>query len=170
MVNNRSDFSSFTEDKVFLTCWIAFLALMLIFFSGIFIAPILVRLGADRIAEVLYKIYRISCHQLPSRSWLVCGNKMGVCVRCFSIYLFLIISGFALLFKGIRIWLLQKRFLRFVLPVFILLLSPLLIDGFIQLFTSWESNNFLRFLTGAFSGIGTSFILGYLVLRVANSN
>jgi len=138
---------------------------MTILLTGVIAAPLLEFWGAAGLVDFLYRAYHLSCHQLPSRSWLICGKKLGVCVRCFATYILFIPVGVALFIRPLRTWIARRSFLRFVLPVWLGSLSPLLIDSLLQLITPWESTNFLRFITGGLAGVGTALLLGYLVLR-----
>lgn len=46
---------------------------------------------------------------------------------------------------------------------------PLVTDGFVQLFTKWESTNLLRFITGSLAGAGLALFLGFLFLKVSGA-
>lgn len=157
----------FLEERVFLISWGVFVGLIILLFLGVIAAPLTRFWGACGLADFLYRFYHLTCHQLPSRSWFTFGEKLGVCVRCFATYLALIPAAAALFIRPLRKWLARRSFSRFVLPVFLGLLSPTIIDGLLQLLTLWESINLLRFITGGLAGIGTAFFLGYLVLRLA---
>lgn len=94
------------------------------------------------------------CHQKPDRSFFINGNKMAICKRCFGIAL------------GVYIFI--PIFYLFDLKVYVLalLILPLLIDGFSQLFTSYRSNTFKRIATGImFSGF-ISFLYGYILYKI----
>lgn len=155
----------FKEDRIFIISWGVFLGLMAFLVMGILIVPLLKTLGVSGISRLLYGFYHLGCHQLDERSWFICSAKLGVCVRCFATYVFFIPVGVALFIRPLRTWIARRSFLRFVLPVWLGSLSPLLIDGLLQLVTPWESTNLLRFITGGLAGVGTALLLGYLVLR-----
>jgi uncharacterized membrane protein len=155
----------FKEDRIFIISWGAFIGITTLILLGVIAAPLFEFWGAGGIADFLYRAYHLGCHQLPSRSWFICGAKLGVCVRCFSTYLFLIISDTAFFIRPIREWIKRRWFLRFVLPLSLGLFFPLLVDGLLQVITPWESTNLLRFATGGLAGAGTALLLGYLVLR-----
>ncbi|NLF01456.1 MAG: DUF2085 domain-containing protein [Anaerolineales bacterium] len=56
--------------------WLAvFSALALLYVGLPFLAPMLMAMGAERPASVLYSIYRPLCHQLPQRSWFLFGPQ-----------------------------------------------------------------------------------------------
>ena len=138
---------------------------MTLILTGIIATPLFELWGAGWLADFLYRAYHLSCHQLPSRSWFICGAKLGVCVRCLATYLFFIPVGVTLFIRPLRTWIARRSFLRFVLSVWLGSLFPLLVDGLLQLITPWESTNLLRFITGGLAGAGTALLLGYLVLR-----
>jgi uncharacterized membrane protein len=164
---NLSVRRAFLEERVFTISWGMFAGLITLLFLGVIAAPLSKFWGAHGLADFLYRFYHLTCHQLSSRSWFILGEKLGVCVRCFATYLFLIPAATALFIRPLREWLARRSFLRFVLPIFLGLLSPTAIDGLLQLLTPWESMNLLRFITGGLAGIGTGGFLGYLVLRLA---
>ena len=73
------------------------------------------------------------------------GFKMPVCARDFGIYLGSLI--------GMAIFLaLRNRIGPMGLPVYILFLLPLVVDGFAQLLTGYESTNLIRLVTGLLAG------------------
>lgn len=158
----------FLEERVFLISWGVFVGFIAVLFLGVIAAPLFRFWGAHGLADFLYRFYHLTCHQLSSRSWFILGEKLGVCVRCFATYLSLIPAATALFIRPLREWLARRSFLKFVLPVFLGLLSPTIIDGLLQLLTPWESVNLLRFITGGLAGIGTGVFLGHLVLRLAD--
>jgi len=49
--------------------------LMLIYVGLPFIAPVLMKNGAELPANVIYRFYSILCHQLPFRSWFLFGEQ-----------------------------------------------------------------------------------------------
>jgi uncharacterized membrane protein len=73
------------------------------------------------------------------------GFKMPVCARDFGIYLGSLLGmAVFLLFRG--------RIGPMGLPVYIIFLVPLLVDGFVQLLTGYESTNATRLATGLIAG------------------
>lgn len=109
----------------------------------------------------LYKWLPIicGCHCLDERSFHIKGVKFPVCARCTGILLGMI-AGFAL-----------YAFFKTSVKACFLLLLPLMIDGFAQRLTDYESNNFKRVISGFLFGyalttlfvISTAYIgcLGY---------
>ncbi len=107
-------------------------------------------------SSFVYKAGDLNCHQLKNRSFFINGNQMPFCTRCIGIFL-----GFSVgaLFIMIRYKELNPTLL-------ILGLVPIGVDGLVQLFTSYESNNYLRFATGFFVGIVTSLAVGMIIFEV----
>ncbi len=153
------------EDRLFIVIWSTFIAYDALFLALILLAPLLKLLEARGIASAVYGFLHLFCHQRPERSWFIFGEKLGVCVRCLATYLFVIPSAAIFFIAGVREWLKMRSFARFILPLALASLSPLVVDGLIQLFTPWVSTSFLRFLTGALAGTGISIALGYLVIK-----
>lgn len=82
------------------------------------------------------------CHQMPERSFFVCGKQLPLCARCSGILIGYII--------GIVIAVITKCEFCLYMPVLIL---PLAIDGGLQYIKRIESNNVRRFFTGIMGGI-----------------
>lgn len=100
--------------------------------------------------NLLYSNLGNICHQYPSRSYYIFGSNIGICSRCFSIYLSVFLGSIFLIFFKIKLPLrrcFQISFL-FVLPIFI--------DGITQLYGLRESNNFFRSITGLLFGLSIS--------------
>lgn len=88
------------------------------------------------------------CHCRPERSFFYKGKQFPICARCTG-QLIGIILGIPIIFK-----------LKNVDFIYIFLLSiPLILDGSIQFFTKYESNNIKRLITGILFGISLIFIL-----------
>ena len=87
------------------------------------------------------------CHCRADRSFFYKGKQFPICARCTGELIGMIFAiPVAFKIKDLR-W------------VYIILLSlPLIIDGFIQLITKYESNNFKRVVTGFLFGIAFIFI------------
>ncbi len=83
---------------------------------------------------------------------------MPICSRCFGIY-------FSLFFSLLVLFSLDFSFSKkFVLFIFLLFNIPLIIDGGTQYFGLRKSNNLLRFFTGVLAGIGSAFVIYYLII------
>lgn len=100
--------------------------------------------ASNKMKNFLYKWLPIvfGCHCRDDRSFHYKGEKFPICARCTGELVGIIFSIFSCFFFKISI-----------LAIVILML-PLIIDGGIQMFTSYESNNFKRFVTGLLFGYG----------------
>jgi len=103
----------------------------------------------SEVASFFYSILKPFCHQKPSRSLWIFGSPMGVDARSFALYTAFLLTGFSL-----RSYLRQTKS-----RIGLLLLLPILMDGFTQLFGYRESTNILRLLTGPLAGVGLGLIL-----------
>ena len=90
----------------------------------------------------------IRCHQMPSRSFFIGSYQFPLCARCTGIMAGRVI---ALLLFPVFLFALDIPLLPalIVLPI---LLVPLAVDGLVQKFTSYESTNFRRMVTGILWG------------------
>jgi len=113
----------------------------------------------------------LNCHQKHERSWEINGNQMPVCTRDIGIFLGFAIGCLFFGLRGFNRWTVRDSFLsafpdKWLTGIYerdmrmIAMLSimgvgiiPMGVDGFTQLlFDSYESNNFLRIVTGSGSG------------------
>ena len=129
--------------------------------------------------RVIYTIGDFNCHQMSSRSFFLNGNQMPFCSRDIGVF-----SGFVVgsvlvsllgylpnlyesLFhpfpEGIKKTLLKRPHLWAVI-VGLMFLSPLVLDGTVQMFTSYESNNTMRFITGIFAGTAVMIFTGAFIV------
>jgi uncharacterized membrane protein len=130
--------------------------------------------------RIIYTIGDFLCHQKDNRCFEINNNQMPVCVRCFAVYLGFIIALFFTLsisnslskndylLKVIPYNLrekLEKKFGIKYLPLILIgvFLIPVAIDGGLQLFTSYESVNILRILSGFPAGFIGGVILGAII-------
>ena len=97
------------------------------------------------------------CHQLPERSFQVQEIILPVCGRCTGIYM-----GFGLVF--LYLW--YKKRLYHNKPfstqqtiLCAMAFLPISIDGFFSYLGIWESNGFLRVVTGALAGMNLPIFL-----------
>jgi len=99
--------------------------------------------------EGLYSLLSPICHQYPTRSLWILNRPFALCSRCFSGYLGV----------GIGLYFIQsqKKYL-FRLLIGFLLILPGILDGLIQLNTSYESVNMIRVLTGFLGGLGVFYL------------
>ena len=94
--------------------------------------------------EWLYKWLPIifGCHCRDERSFHYKGRKFPICARCTGELVGIVVSLFSCFFFRLPIW------------MCILIMIPLIVDGTIQMFTKYESNNLRRVVTGFLFGYG----------------
>jgi uncharacterized membrane protein len=167
--------------------WVAVFSLALALYVGLpFLAPVLMQVGLTGPARLIYLIYSPACHQLPDRSYFLFGEqpvytleeleqasvlpgsgllerrrfigdetlgwKVALCARDVAIYGAMVVAG-------IVFALLRGRARRLPLPVFVLFVIPIAVDGLSQLFGLRTSNWWLRTLTGALFGAGVVWLV-----------
>ena len=92
----------------------------------------------------LYKWLPIifGCHCREERSFHFKEEKFPICARCTGELVGMIISAFSCFFFRIPLlW-----------AIFIMI--PMIVDGLVQMFTDYDSNNRRRFVTGFLFGFG----------------
>lgn len=73
-------------------CWFyknyihVFCIFLLVIVGGAFLAPLCAHQGATGLADILYAVYRISCHQLAYRSWFLFGEQPFYPLRIANIH------------------------------------------------------------------------------------
>lgn len=82
------------------------------------------------------------CHCKKERSFYYKGKKFPICARCTGILIGLIIENIIFYFY------------KFSNILSLLFIIPLIIDGVIQEYFSYESNNRRRFITGVLFSFG----------------
>ena len=105
--------------------------------------------GMNPISKIVYYLGDVNCHQLSHRSYEYNNNQMPFCARDVGIF-----AGLALGFIGSL-----GRRVELTLPIVILCLLPIGLDGTIQLVTDYESTNPKRVITGLIAGIATGIAL-----------
>lgn len=91
------------------------------------------------------------CHHRPDRSFFYHGHQFPICARCTGELTGIISS--ILLF-----WFWHPSLIAAVV-----MMIPMIIDGFTQRLTSYESTNFKRFITGFLFGVGITALFSYSV-------
>ncbi len=129
--------------------WSKILAIAGFWLLAIVAAPISRSSDLTTLANPLYKFFGYICHQISARSFFVFGEQLGVCSRCFGVYLGILV-GVAVypLWRGV--------YSTEPLPRFWLFLSliPISIDWSLTVFGIWENTQWSRLITG--------FILGFV--------
>ena len=138
--------------------WLLLLNGAAILYAGLpWLSPLAKASGHPLIGELLFRLYTPLCHQLPERSFFVCGHQVGFCHRCAAMYTSIAAAG--LLFG-----LLRRRIRPASLKLGGLLLLPILVDGLRHMFDDLlgfrgggdaigTPNFWLRMITGALVGI-----------------
>ncbi len=149
-----------------------------VFIAGALVAPMLAAAGLASVAEALYGVYHLTCHQWAFRSFFVLGGqavysleqlqqlgvepfgfvgepgvgwKMAICERDFAIYLSVLIAGL--------VYARHRHVTALGVPLYVMLILPMAIDGFTQLFGWRESTWELRVLTGALFGLASVWLI-----------
>lgn len=90
------------------------------------------------------------CHARPDRSFFFRGKQFPICARCTGELMGMIAGIPISIFYGC------PRF-----HIVLLLMIPLIFDGFLQKLTSYESGNIRRLVTGILFGIAFIFAFIY---------
>jgi uncharacterized membrane protein len=139
--------------------WIV--ALLLVGFWALLIlaAPVARFSGEGTVSSALYGFFSYICHQMPERSFHVFGEQLGVCSRCFGVYLGLLLGVAAYpTWRGIDSTEPPARFWLF------LALVPIGFDWSLTAFEIWENTQASRFITGLILGVAcATFIIPALV-------
>lgn len=107
--------------------------------------------------RIIYTIGDIYCHQKSDRSYFINGNQMPFCARDVGIFIGLTLGMLVALFAhGIRINAIT----------FVLMFIPLVIDGALQFFTSYESTNPVRLFTGILAGTAVAMLLSSFIEEI----
>lgn len=110
------------------------------------LAPLLMAHGQRGLSKVIYFVYRFVCHQMPSRSFFIAGYQMALCQRDMAIYGSMFLAGLAYS-------LVRGRVRPLPIWAFVLLLTPLAVDGTIQVLGLLESTPLRRLITGGLFGL-----------------
>jgi uncharacterized membrane protein len=115
-------------------------------------APLLASHSCHNVASVLYMLFSQICHQIPERSFSLCGYPLPVCHRCCGIYAGLFLGCFVV-----------TRALHGHPPTRrLLVLAAIIVLGVDALAPAaglWNSSAFSRFSTGLAFGIVTSILV-----------
>lgn len=118
-------------------------------------APVVQTVFGYPAGENIYEFLAPICHQFPTRSFWLLERPMAICARCFSMYVAFAIAVL------IAVWSTKTSHrigtAPLVLPVGFAI--PLVVDGYLQMATDYESTNVVRFLTGVLFGIAMASLL-----------
>lgn len=158
--------------------WLALVNLaMALVLALALLAPALMLSGQTAAGQLVYLVYRPLCHQLPERSFFLggpkavyslaemsahlgyeaparwigdaqLGYKMAFCERDAAIY-----AGWVL--AGLAFALVRGRLRSLPWQGLVLSMLPMAVDGTGQLFGAWESNWWMRAVTGLLFALGT---------------
>jgi len=110
------------------------------------LAPLLMAHGQTRFPNVIYFAYQFVCHQMPSRSFFIAGQQMAMCQRDLAIYGSIFIAGLG--FNLVR-----RRLKPLSWQSFVVLITPMAVDGTLQLLGVLESAPLRRLITGGLFGL-----------------
>lgn len=131
----------------------------------------------DPYTGFIYAFGDFNCHNKHERTWEINGNQMPVCTRDIGIFLGLAVGGFVFSRRGYNRWTIKDTCLSIIpdkwlnniyranhrtvawFGLGLLFCLPLIIDGFTQLLTGYESNNYTRPLTGGPFGMGLAILI-----------
>jgi len=144
------------------------LAGVLLWIAAIFFAPYL-KSQTSEWNRLIYAVFSLICHQIPSRCFYVYGYPLAVCARCFGVYF-----GFL---TGTVFYPFLKGFSKISLPrikTFILMSLPIVADKIGNVFHLWMTPGWLRFITGLIWGIILPFFFiaglsDYFINKMKNS-
>lgn len=181
------DLVIFLDRRIFWLAkhWLLVANLAMALYVGLpILAPVLMAAGLTAPGQAIYTAYKLACHQMPSRSFFLFGEKglvsapmAGVVPDGLSAFIGSVELGFKVAFcqRDVAIWgailvggllfaLVRGRLRPLSWKVYALLLLPMAVDGTTQLLGFRESNWWLRTVTGALFG-GASVWLAYPYLE-----
>lgn len=125
---------------------------MAIFTALPFLAPVLLAHGWTTPAALIYAAYKVTCHQMPTRSYFLEGYQMAFCQRNTAIYGSILLAGLVYAWR-------RGRIRPLSLGLYLLLCLPMAIDGGTQLLGLRESTWLLRTITGSLFGTASVWLL-----------
>jgi uncharacterized membrane protein len=133
--------------------WLAVLNLVFGIYAGLpVLAPLMMTWGQVRLANLIYSAYQHMCHQMPSRCFFIGRFQVGLCERDLALYGGACVAG--LLYALVR-----GRVKPLSMPVWIVLISPLVVDGLTQLvglrLSTWQ----VRTITGMLASGATVWLV-----------
>lgn len=133
--------------------WLAFVnATNAVITLGAIAVPLMRAAGMEGLAAPLFEAYHALCEQRPERSYFLLGYQMAMDHRMMAIYGSTVLAGLA--FAPLR-----GRVRPLPWRIFLVLILPMAVDGFTQLF-GWRVSNWqLRTVTGTLFGVATVWLL-----------
>ena len=133
--------------------WLLLFNLVFGVYAGLpVLAPLLMSWGQTRLANIIYFVYQFLCHQMPSRCFYIGRFQVGICQRDLALYGGACLAG--LIFSVFR-----KRVRPLPLPVWLVLVAPLVLDGLTQLVGLRTSTWQLRTLSGLLASGATIWLV-----------
>jgi len=133
--------------------------MLFVFIALPFVAPVLEAFGLVLPARIIFLVYRLTCHQLPGRSFFIMGHQVAICARCSAIYLSFWSVG--LIYSlGTLVW--PKRVPVWQAPplwTIAMAATPLAVDALTQLTGFRERTNLLRTITGSLPGAAAAAVM-----------
>ena len=129
--------------------------LIILIFAGVF-TPILLFIQNYSLYLIIHRLLGFTCHQIVERCFYILNFPMGICCRCTGIYIGAILT-LCFLFN-------KTKYITWKLILFILVLG--LSEKGVEKFILYTGNNLLRFISGAFLGIGIALIIINLLLFI----
>jgi uncharacterized membrane protein len=113
--------------------WLLLVNLFFLVYVGLpFIAPLLLTAGLTGLANTIYRLYALTCHQIPSRAYYIAGEQVAVCHRDAAIYV-------AILAGGLVFGLVRHRLKPLPVGWYLLLILPMALDGGLQMLSEWQT-------------------------------
>jgi uncharacterized membrane protein len=146
--------------------WVLFwaIAVIAVWVGLILAAPLARANGLEGFAAPIYRFFSYICHQIPDRTFDLLSHPMGVCSRCFGVYL-----GVLLGMATYPFW----RNLDEIEPMpriwLFLALLPIGIDWSLTVLGIWENTFTSRFLTGSILGVACAVFIVPALVEIARN-
>lgn len=121
---------------------IFFVGYSLFFIAGGFAAPVLAYFKLFSQADIVYELFRRSCHQDAVRCFWILGYQMAICARCLGAYIGVASMLYAFLHKH-----------KINQPTYFTLGALAFAEIALEMFSIYSANNYIRLTAGVFLGI-----------------
>ena len=133
--------------------WLFLLNMLIGLYVGLaLLSPLLKAAGFVQLGDALFAAYFYACHQLPQRSFFIFGHQVAFCQRDVALYGSMCLAGLIYAARRRRV-----RPLRWWL--YLIAITPIVVDGGTQLIGLRESTWELRVATGALFGVATVWLV-----------